>query len=95
MLCFPYHILSEKKTFSRYNSATGRFIVPQGEAGLYYFYTDLITNDPEDLYFAIRVNEQFLCRAALDIRAEGPDDNGSPSCGAVALLAEGKNCVHF
>ena len=69
----------------------GRFTVPVGEAGLYYFYTDLYTNDPEDLYFAIRVNEQFLCRAILDIFAEGPNDNGSPSCGAVALLEEGKN----
>ena len=67
--------------------------MPQDEAGLYYFYTDLYTNDPEDLYFAIRVNEQFLCRAALDIRAEGPDDNGSPSCGAVALLTEGIMCL--
>ena len=75
--------------FCRYDGTTGRFTVPTGKAGLYYFYTDLYTNDPQNLYFAIRVNQQFLCRAILDISTEGPDDNGSPSCGAIALLTEG------
>ena len=47
------------------------------------------TNDPQDLYFTIRVNEQFFCRAAIDIFVGGSKDNRSPSRRVIELFAEG------
>ena len=31
-----------------------------------------------------------MCEANVDFLGQGPDDNGTPSCGAVILLSAGK-----
>ena len=72
----------------RYDSTTGQFTVPVGGAGLYFLYTNFYDNDEKFADFIIRVNSVAVCEGSSDLN-QSPGDNGTPSCGAVAVLAEG------
>ena len=72
-----------------YDSTTGQFTVPSGGAGLYFLYTNFYGDDRKHMDFFIRVNGTNLCAAFADMHSSGVDDNGTPSCGAVAQLAVG------
>ena len=72
----------------RYDSSTGEFTVPAGGAGLYFIYTNLYADDEKVADFVVQVNGVDLCEASSDMN-HSPGDNGTPSCGAVTILAEG------
>ena len=67
------------------------FTVPSGGAGLYYFYVNFWSTEGENAIFDVRVNEVLRCRAESDEAVTTPDDNGTPSCGFVTTLSEGKS----
>ena len=78
----------------RYNSTTGEFTVPAAGAGLYFFYTNFFADEQDFVDFFIRVNGQNICGAFADMNNIGVNDNGTPSCAAVATLAEGIKILH-
>ena len=73
---------------NRYDNTTGQFTVPAGGAGLYFLYTNLYSDDENLADFVIRVNGAAVCEGSSDMN-QSPGDNGTPSCGAVAVLTEG------
>ena len=79
----------------RYNSTTGQFVVPTGGAGLYFLYTNFLADEQEFANFFIRVNDQAICGAFSDMNDIGVNDNGTPSCGSVAILIEGIKFLRF
>ena len=80
-----------KNSNCSYDSSTGVFTVPSGGAGLYYFYVNFWSTEGENAIFDVRVNEVLRCRAESDEAVTTPDDNGTPSCGFVTTLSEGKS----
>ena len=57
---------------------------------MYFLYTNLYADDEKAARFIIRVNGVAACEASSDMNSS-PDENGTPSCGAVVVLAEGTN----
>ena len=77
----------------RYNSTTGEFTVPAGGAGLYFFYTNFLADEQEFADFRIRLNGGQICVAYADMNNVGVNDNGTPSCAVLAILAEGNQVL--
>ena len=73
----------------RYNGTIEEFTVPAGGAGLYFFYTIFFAENQEIAHFLIRINDQPICQAGSDMDSSGTNDNGTPSCAALATLVEG------
>ena len=71
-----------------YDSTTGLFTVPPGAAGLYFFYSHLLIWFDEYTYFDIMLNGERVCELFED--NSGSSDYAMTSCGAVAVLEEGK-----
>ena len=65
-------------TIHRYDSSTGQFTVPPGEAGLYFFNINFLTDYYKYSDFRIRVNRADLCRAYTDINTSGVGDRDNP-----------------
>ena len=55
---------------------------------MYFLYTNLYSDDEKFADFVIRVNGAAVCEGSSDMNGSH-GDNGTPSCGAVAVLAEG------
>ena len=55
---------------------------------MYFLYTNLYADDEVAADFVIRVNGVTVCEGSSDMNAS-PGENGTPSCGAVAVLTEG------
>lgn len=74
----------------RYDPQTGKFTVPPGGAGLYYFSTYLLIGNGEYGRFIIRVNENILCTAIGDESSNAGNDVPQATCSALTQLEEGK-----
>ena len=67
--------------------------MPSGGDGLYYLYVNLYAAEQRYTVFTVRVNEVAVCEARADQDHASGDDNGTPSCGAVATLVKGKKVL--
>ena len=72
----------------RYDSTTGRFTVPPGGDGYYYFSTYLLGDAREIGNFDIEINGNVLCIVRVEQQVDIADYPQS-SCSAAILAAEG------
>ena len=75
-------------SFSRYNSGTGKFTVPRGSAGLYFFSMHFVTANGKQVDLQIYRNHEKLCGVYADIN-ETDYDNGAGSCSVTVELNAG------
>ena len=74
---------------NRYDKTTGKFTVPQGGAGLYFFYVHLLADSGEEVALAIRQNGDAKCYAYGGVRGSNLRSHPTGTCGAVLSLVEG------
>ena len=72
----------------RYDSSTGQFTVPTGEAGLYYFCVHGAAKPGEAAGFCVRQNGASLCRPIGDDNSGDGNDFSIGTCAATVVLEE-------
>ena len=74
----------------RYNSSTGKFTVPTGGAGLYYFHVHVLVDDGEKGNFNLKRNNELLCSLNGDNNNSGTKDFATGTCAATVMLNTGE-----
>ncbi len=69
---------------------TGKFTVPPGGAGMYYFSVYLSVDDGEFAWVDITVNGDTMCRSNGDNAQGSSSDYAQSTCSGLAKLIEGK-----